>query len=68
MVSAIRNHWDGVIRYFTSRLTNAVLEGINSLDASASFPAYRWLGMRRISLNAEDLHLEEEIIRQFCMK
>jgi transposase len=31
----IRSHWDGVIRYFTSRLTNAVLEGINSLIQSA---------------------------------
>ena len=31
----IRRHWDGVIRYFTSRLTNAVLEGINSLIQSA---------------------------------
>ena len=31
----IRRHWDGVTRYFTSRLTNAVLEGNNSLIQSA---------------------------------
>jgi transposase len=31
----IRKHWDGVKRYFTSGLTNAILEGINSLIQSA---------------------------------
>jgi transposase len=31
----IRKHWDGVVRYFTTGLTNAILEGINSLIQSA---------------------------------
>ena len=31
----VRAHWDGITRYFTSGLTNAILEGINSLVQSA---------------------------------
>lgn len=31
----IRRHWDGVLRWFQSRLTNGLLEGINSLVQSA---------------------------------
>jgi transposase len=31
----VRKHWEGVTRYFTSGLTNAILEGINSLIQAA---------------------------------
>ena len=31
----IRSHWDGVLRWFTSRTTNGLLEGINSLIQAA---------------------------------
>jgi transposase len=31
----IRRHWDGVLRWFTSGLTNGLLEGINSLVQAA---------------------------------
>jgi transposase len=31
----IRQHWDGVLRWFTSRITNGLLEGLNSLIQSA---------------------------------
>lgn len=31
----IKNHWDGVLRWFTSSMTNGILEGINSLIQSA---------------------------------
>src|SRR5581483_8929343 len=31
----IRRHWDGVLRWFTSRITNGLLEGINSLVQAA---------------------------------
>jgi transposase len=31
----IKEHWQGVLRYFRSHLTNAVLEGINSLIQAA---------------------------------
>lgn len=26
----VKNHWDGIMRYFTSRLTTGAMEGINS--------------------------------------
>lgn len=35
VAKTIREHWQGVLRYFRSHLTNAVLEGINSLIQAA---------------------------------
>ena len=35
----IKKHWDGVLRWFTSRITNGVLEAINSLIQSAKAKA-----------------------------
>ena len=31
----IKNHWNGVLRWFTSRINNGILEGINSLIQAA---------------------------------
>ena len=31
----IKNHWDGVLRWFTSNINNGILEGINSLIQAA---------------------------------
>jgi transposase len=31
----IKNHWDGVLRWFTSKINNGILEGINSLIQAA---------------------------------
>ena len=31
----IKNHWDGVLRWLTSRINNGILEGINSLIQAA---------------------------------
>ena len=31
----IKNHWQGVLRWFTSRINNGILEGINSLIQAA---------------------------------
>jgi transposase len=31
----IKNHWDGVLRWFTSKINNGILEGINSLVQAA---------------------------------
>jgi transposase len=31
VAKTIKNHWDGVLNYFDSGLTNGVLEGINSI-------------------------------------
>ena len=35
----IKRHWDGVVRWFRSRITNGLLEGINSLIQSAKAKA-----------------------------
>jgi transposase len=35
----IKNHWDGVLRWFTSQITNGLLEGINSLIQAAKAKA-----------------------------
>jgi transposase len=35
----IKKHWDGVLRWFTSRISNGVLEAINSLIQSAKAKA-----------------------------
>ena len=35
----IRNHWDGLLRWFTSKITNGLLEGINSLIQAAKAKA-----------------------------
>jgi len=35
----IRNHWAGVLRWFTSKITNGLLEGINSLIQAAKAKA-----------------------------
>ena len=31
---SIRRHWKGVLRWFVSKITNGLLEGINSLQAA----------------------------------
>jgi hypothetical protein len=31
----IKRHWDGVLRWFTSKINNGILEGINSLIQAA---------------------------------
>jgi transposase len=35
----IKNHWHGVLRWFTSKITNGLLEGINSLIQAAKAKA-----------------------------
>ena len=35
IAATIRRHWDGILRWFSSRLTNGILEGMNSLIQSA---------------------------------
>ncbi|NBC26434.1 MAG: ISL3 family transposase, partial [Bacteroidetes bacterium] len=29
-VKTVKKHWDGILNYITSKLTNGILEGINS--------------------------------------
>ena len=31
VAKTIKNHWDGILNYFNSRITNGILEGMNSI-------------------------------------
>jgi transposase len=44
----IRRHWRGVLRWFTSRLTNGLLEGINSLIQAAKARARGYRSARNL--------------------
>jgi len=35
----VKRHWDGILRWFISRITNGILEGINSLIQAAKAKA-----------------------------
>ena len=36
----IRRHWEGILRWFSSRLSNGILEGLNSLIQAAKARAH----------------------------
>ena len=44
----IKNHWHGVLRWFDSRLSNGVLEGINSLIQAAKAKARGYRSTRNL--------------------
>ena len=33
--ATVKRHWDGILRWFTSRISNGILEGTNSLIQAA---------------------------------
>ncbi|WP_435549402.1 transposase, partial [Desulfobacterium sp. N47] len=35
----MKRHWNGILRWFTSRINNGILEGINSLIQAAKAKA-----------------------------
>jgi len=35
----MKRHWDGILRWFTSKINNGILEGINSLIQAAKAKA-----------------------------
>lgn len=39
LAKTVKEHWDGILSYFDSRLTNGFLEGINSLIQAAKAKA-----------------------------
>jgi transposase len=63
VVYTIMNHWDGVLRWFESQITNGILEGFNSLIQSAKAKArgYRthknFINMAYLILGKLDLRL-----------
>jgi transposase len=44
----IRQHWDGVLRWFTSQISNGVLEGINSLIQAAKAKARGYRNVKNL--------------------
>jgi transposase len=44
----IRRHWKGVLRWFTSKITNGILEGINSLIQAAKAKARGYRSTRNL--------------------
>jgi len=44
----IRNHWDTVLRWFESQISNGILEGFNSLLKSAKAKARGYRTSRHI--------------------
>jgi transposase len=44
----IKRHWDGVLRWFDSGITNGVLEGINSLIQAAKAKARGFRSVRNL--------------------
>jgi transposase len=45
---SIRRHWSGVLRWFVSRITNGLLEGINSLVQAAKAKARGYSSFRNL--------------------
>jgi transposase len=44
----IRRHWDGVLRWFESRISNGILEGLNSLIQAAKARARGYRSTRNL--------------------
>jgi transposase len=42
----IKRHWDGILRWFTSKINNGILEGINSLIQAAKVKARGYRTMK----------------------
>jgi transposase len=46
----LKRHWEGIVRWFKSRLTNAVLEGLNSLVQAAKARARGYRTLRNFKI------------------
>jgi transposase len=44
----IKRHWDGILRWFDSRIANGLIEGINSLVQAAKAKARGYRSMRNL--------------------
>ena len=44
----IKRHWDGVLRWFHTRIANGILEGINSLVQAAKAKARGYRSTRNL--------------------
>ena len=48
VAKTIRRHWDGVLRWFQSRISNGVLEGLNSILQAAKAKARGYRSIRNL--------------------
>ena len=46
--STIRRHWDGILRWFDSKIANGLIEGINSLVQAAKAKARGYRSTRNL--------------------
>jgi transposase len=44
----IKRHWDGILRWFTSKINNGILEGINSLIQATKAKAREYRTTRNL--------------------
>ncbi|MGB8199690.1 MAG: transposase [Pseudonocardiaceae bacterium] len=44
----VKRHWDGILRWFDSRIANGLIEGINSLVQAAKAKARGYRSMRNL--------------------
>jgi transposase len=44
----VRRHWDGILRWFDSRIANGLIEGINSLVQAAKAKACGYRSFRNL--------------------
>lgn len=48
VAKTIKRHWDGVLGWFHSRISNGILEGINSLSQAAKAKARGYRSTRNL--------------------
>jgi transposase len=48
--NTLKNHWDGVLRWFKTKLTNGILEGLNSLAQAAKARARGYRSIKTFKL------------------
>jgi len=48
VAKTIKKHWDGVLRWFESRINNGIMEGINSLVQAAKAEARGYRATRNL--------------------
>jgi transposase len=46
----LKKHWDGIVRWFTTKLTNGILEGLNSLIQAAKARARGYRSIKTFKL------------------
>jgi transposase len=48
VAATVKRHWDGILRWFDSRIANGLIEGINSLVQAAKAKARGYRSVRNL--------------------